>query len=98
MVVNPVYQYSGIRDTTLRRQSKELPFFDRPADPHFLPENFGTEAYTFSHSNPAAAGCNSDFAQYSHTPSLWDGFDFADRYQSGFLSRRDNRTEPGVLT
>jgi hypothetical protein len=28
----------------------------------------------------------------------WGGFDFADRCQSGFLSRRDKRTEPGVLT
>ena len=28
----------------------------------------------------------------------WGGFDFADRRQGGFLSRRDYGTQPGILT
>src|SRR5260221_11220782 len=39
--------------------------------------------------DPADAGCNSKLAQYSNTPILWDGFDFADSCLGDLLSRRD---------
>ena len=51
-------------------------------------------------SNPLH-GCNSEKAQHSDTPVLQHagvGVDFADSSQNGLLSRRDLRTQPGVLT
>src|SRR5258708_2429671 len=85
-------QRSGIRFPAPRSSPHRLL---GPVSPHHRPIAV-SRIRPFAHSRNwplqhpyPLRGCNSDLAQYSNTPSLWGGFDFADSCLGDLLSRRD---------